>query len=390
MRFLLSLLFSFGAAAQPVMPFSPSSGGGGHGSETDPLACKVSGLADCQMLAQIRGNAGTASLPSFASPFASGANDGLYFPSTTTLGLGVEGALRLTLTTTGLTSTVVWQGPPGTAALPSLSFSADPNTGFFNTADAILASTGGTQRLALSTTSLSSTLPFLAPAGTAAAPALSFSGDTNTGLFSAAADDIGVAVNGVSELRLTAATLRPEASAGLDLGTASQLWGTAFLTNIRGNNTTVTIGAGTTATSAQGTVIAGYSDTVDDAAALRIQTATGGGSSGVGVQALVVSESGTTHTDIERIDSTGAGLWGLRTGTVQVGALGANTVGTTPAGLVTCTSTLNGTLAIKTDTDTIGVGASQKPALCVCSRDDAALTYSWKAVTVPGMNGSCP
>ncbi len=338
------------------------------------------------MLAQIRGNAGTASLPSYASPLANGANDGLYFPSSTSVGITLDGTLRLTLASAGLTSTVPWLGSAGTAALPSLSFSADPNTGFFNTADAILASTGGTQRLSLSTTSLTSTLPWLGPNGTAAAPALSFSGDPNTGMYNAAADDIGWSANGVGELLLNTSALRPFATGGLTLGTTALMWGDVFTSGVKGNNTPITIGAGTTSASAQGVVIAGYTDTVDDAASLRIQTSTGGGASGVGVQPLVVSESGTTHTDIERIDSTTTGLWGVRTGVVQIGALGANTVGTTPAGLVTCTSTFNGMLAIKTDTDTAGTA----PALCLCSRDNAATTYSWKAVSVGTLTGTCP
>lgn len=334
MRFLLFVLACSSALAQPVMPFSPSSGGGGGGAESDPLACKVAGLTNCQMLAQIRGNAGTASLPSFASPLANAANDGLYFPAAATLGLATDGTLRLTLGNTSLTSTVQWAGITGSAAIPSISFSADPNTG----------------------------------------------------IFSAASDDIGFAANGTSKLLLNTAALRPTTSAGLSLGTTAQLWSDVFTRGVKGNNTTITIQPGTTATSAQGTVVAGYADTTDDAASLRIQTATGGGSSGVGVQALVVSEGGTTHTDIERIDSTGAGLWGVRTGTVQVGSLGANTVGSAPAGLVTCTSTLNGTLAIKTDTDTAGTA----PALCLCSRDNTATTYSWKAVSVGTLTGSCP
>jgi hypothetical protein len=54
--------------------------------------------------------------------------------------------------------------------------------------------------------------PLTCPAGSAAAPAMSFAADANTGLFSAAADAIGFALGGTERARLTAT--------GLGLGTS--------------------------------------------------------------------------------------------------------------------------------------------------------------------------
>jgi len=87
----------------------------------------------------------------------------------------------------------------GTAALPAHSFPSDPNTGlYWVSADAIGFSAGGTLRLTLNATTglLTSTLPLVLPVGSAAAPALYFTGDTNSGLYWVGADSIGVATNG--------------------------------------------------------------------------------------------------------------------------------------------------------------------------------------------------
>jgi hypothetical protein len=108
----------------------------------------------------------------------------------------------MTLTNIQLTSTVPWQGPSGTAGAPSVTFSGDSNTGLYNVgADTLGVATGGTNRLTLSTSSFTSTVPTLAPSGSAAAPSYSFSGDTNAGIYSVGADQIGIATNGA--LRMT-------------------------------------------------------------------------------------------------------------------------------------------------------------------------------------------
>jgi len=82
-------------------------------------------------------------------------------------------------------------------ANPSYSFSADTDTGMFRSAaDTIGFKTGGTSRLTLSTTALTSTLPWRGPAGSASAPAISFSGDDDTGIFRDGANSIGFSTHG--------------------------------------------------------------------------------------------------------------------------------------------------------------------------------------------------
>jgi hypothetical protein len=141
--------------------------------------------------------------------FAADTDTGLTRPGNNQIGLVTGGTQRVLVTNSAVSSTLPVQAPNGTASAPSVSFSGDTNTGMLSAgADQIGWSTGGTQRLLLSNTALTPTVPVLAPAGSAAAPSLSFSGDTNTGLFSAAADTVGWAVNGTERARLTATGLR--------------------------------------------------------------------------------------------------------------------------------------------------------------------------------------
>jgi hypothetical protein len=48
---------------------------------------------------------------------------------------------------------------PGLVGTPGIAFSADPDTGIFNTADSLLFSTGGTQRLSMSSTAIIASAP---------------------------------------------------------------------------------------------------------------------------------------------------------------------------------------------------------------------------------------
>ncbi len=105
--------------------------------------------------------------------------------------------------------------PNGTALLPAFTFASDPNTGIYRTAaDSIGFTTGGTLRLTLNTTALTSTLPFsgttatltgilTVPAGSAAAPAITTTGDTNTGVLFPAADQVAIATGGTQRLLVT-------------------------------------------------------------------------------------------------------------------------------------------------------------------------------------------
>ena len=103
----------------------------------------------------------------------------------------------------------------GTAALPSLTFTGDTNTGIYSPgADQIAISTGGTARLTTTTTGITSALAVDVPLGAVGTPSITFTGDTNTGIYSPAADTLAFVEGGVEALRI-------DSSGRVGLGTSS-------------------------------------------------------------------------------------------------------------------------------------------------------------------------
>jgi hypothetical protein len=150
----------------------------------------------------ITGNTVTGTTANFVSGVFSAEVSGLTVRGTTVSGAAVTGDVGSFATLTGgvvtLTSGVFGAG---TAALPSISFSGDPNTGIYSPgADQVALSTNGTQRLTTDTAAVTSTLPVVHPLGAAATPSLTFTGDLNTGIYSPGADQVAVATNGTGRL----------------------------------------------------------------------------------------------------------------------------------------------------------------------------------------------
>ena len=95
-------------------------------------------------------------------------------------------------------------GPLGTAALPTYSV-GQANTGMYSTSAGFIGlSSSGTLRLTIDATAFTGTLPWRGQNGTAAAPALSFSGATSMGWFGSGSGTtgvVGLGLNGVEAMR---------------------------------------------------------------------------------------------------------------------------------------------------------------------------------------------
>jgi hypothetical protein len=121
-----------------------------------------------------------------------------------------SGATTITsLTATTITATTVVSQAigfdttgDGTAAAPAYTFASDPNTGLYSVAaNDIGVSTNGVLAFDVSATAVSSALPVYLPvAGTVSLPALTFTGDVDSGLYRIAANNLGVAVNAAKVL----------------------------------------------------------------------------------------------------------------------------------------------------------------------------------------------
>ena len=115
-----------------------------------------------------------------------------------------------TIVTTGVHSAA-----GGSAAAPSITFTGDTNTGIYSPgADQVAISTNGTGRLTVSTTAVSSTLAVDHPLGAVGTPSITFTGDLNTGFWSPTADTIAASTGGSERLRI-------DSSGRLGLGSSS-------------------------------------------------------------------------------------------------------------------------------------------------------------------------
>lgn len=95
--------------------------------------------------------------------------------------------------------------PVGSVGAPSMTVAGDTNTGFYWIgADSWGWSGGGTLRVTFSTTGLTSAVPVLFPSGTAGAPGLGPSAEPTTGFWRAGAGEIDLAILGTNKASFTA------------------------------------------------------------------------------------------------------------------------------------------------------------------------------------------
>lgn len=103
---------------------------------------------------------------------------------------------------------VAVRAPSGSAAVPSISFQSNQDTGLLNpSSNQIGFATSGVQRLLLTTAVLTSTVPLRTAAGTVGAPSRSWTSDTDTGWYQEAVDTESLALGGVKRAQFTATGL---------------------------------------------------------------------------------------------------------------------------------------------------------------------------------------
>lgn len=178
---------------------------------------------------------GTAADPSIA--FGNTAA-GIYSTTTGTISVATNAGERINVTdakttirndlnVTGLTTTAgatlssgVLTLPAGTAFVPSANF-GDTSTGFYrNALNNIAVTTAGIQRLSISTTAIISTLPLTLPVGSAASTSLNF-GTAGTGFFQSALNKIGIAINGSEKITISETSITNLLTNGMAAGTVS-------------------------------------------------------------------------------------------------------------------------------------------------------------------------
>lgn len=129
----------------------------------------------------------------------------------------------------------------GSASAPGFAFASDTDTGLYRVgANSLGITAGGTLRKTIDTAAETNALPTLGPDGSASAPAMSFSGDTNTGLYRIGADILGFAAGGAEKLRLSASGLSFDGGTSFYKPGAVQDFATAPVLKFGGGNTGMT------------------------------------------------------------------------------------------------------------------------------------------------------
>lgn len=198
-----SIIPSDGSASQPSIHFFGDIDTGFYRSSPDVIGVAIGGTqrklistTEETNTLPMRGPLGNVFSPTYS--FAADTNTGLYSVGADQLGVTTAGAVRKIFSTTVERSYLPIQCDNGTVSLPSYSFGNDPNTGLYSVgADSLGISVGGGLRKTLTITTETNTLQQLNAIGSQALPTYSFSNDPNTGIFSGGIDILNFSTNGV-------------------------------------------------------------------------------------------------------------------------------------------------------------------------------------------------
>lgn len=211
----LPQLGAAGTVTNPTYSFSGDPNTGMYSGGADVLNFATGGGIMVSMSTTVMDVGGivttlTGSQTAPAYSFSADSDVGMYRPSNNALGFTTAGTLRLTLSTATLTSTVPIVTPVGSAGAPAYTFTGDTTTGMYRVAANDLGfATNGTQRLHMSISGVVATVPFIAPDGTASAPSFSFTNNVGSGMYRVGADTIGFTTASTLKLSIsdTLATL---------------------------------------------------------------------------------------------------------------------------------------------------------------------------------------
>lgn len=154
---------------------------------------------------------------------------------------------QLSISDTAITSTVPQLNPVGSATAPTYSFTGDTNTGIYSSAaDNVDITTGGVQRLGISNTNITPSVPILSShSGTVAAPNYSFTSSSNTGIAytSSSPHTLDIIVDGNSIMTITKTEITPSVPI---TGTSSSVSaGTYTVSNVTTTPTSLTANSNT-------------------------------------------------------------------------------------------------------------------------------------------------
>lgn len=162
---------------------------------------------------------GSSNEPAIA--FTADTNTGVYHIANDVMGVVAGGGEVMRIAACNLIAARPFMLSDGSSNAPALTFSADTNTGVYRpSADMMTLVTGGTDTMRLTKTDITTTRPFLLPDGSTSLPGLTFSSESNTGLYRPTSNTLGVAVDGTDVIRISSNSIAPSMPDTYNLGTS--------------------------------------------------------------------------------------------------------------------------------------------------------------------------
>lgn len=220
--------------------------------------CLGVALSYMPMAGAARNSSGTYSLPS-GTTVSSGQTITSSWANTLTADIATELTNSLDRTGRGAMSQPL-QLSNGTVSAPSLTFSSDTDTGVYRIgANDVGVAAGGTKVQEWTATGSPFALPALASDGTVSAPGFSFTNDTNTGLYRIGADNPAMAANGAKRQEWT--TTGSAITGTFSVSGASTLTGAVTASSTVGVTGLVSAAGNVQFTGADPASTTGFSDT---------------------------------------------------------------------------------------------------------------------------------
>ena len=209
------------------------------------------------------------------------------------------------------------------------------------------------------------------PQGTATIPGITFSADTDTGVYRAGANIVGVAVGGTGQITVTDGVLLPVTTNDIDLGSSSVQFKDAFIDGTLeadaitiGGSTLASVIAGTTVTNATNITVADSTDTTCFVGLWESVTGAQAPKSDAGITynagTGMLTATGLTGP-LTGVASTATALASARTiggvsfdGTGNIDLPGVNTAGNQATSGLAATATLAATTTALASARTIG------------------------------------
>lgn len=151
----------------------------------------------------VTANNGLVTNPSFN--FSSSTDSGWYFKTTpiATMNASFQGVDKIALSTSSINIFDTFKLIDGSAAIPSLTFNTDTNTGLYKSGvDSLSITTAGSEKLQINNSIISNLIPIGLSDGLVSSPSLTFSSDITTGFFKDGINSIGITNNNNQTLKI--------------------------------------------------------------------------------------------------------------------------------------------------------------------------------------------